>query len=94
MASHAALATVATLLMAGVIVAIGDAVAQPAPSEPVAAPPPAGSLSEELDRTDGVIPAPPAGDGEMPIEPPPTGSDMPVIPPPGTSGDRPGVQPE
>lgn len=53
-----------------------------------------GSLSDKLDRSDGVIHPPPGIDPEMSKSPPPTGSTMPVIPPPGTPGGEPGVEPK
>jgi hypothetical protein len=60
--------------------------------------PGAGSLSEQLDRSKGVI-APPASTANTDpgiVKPTPdTGaSAMPVIPPPGTPGGNPNVQPK
>jgi hypothetical protein len=53
-----------------------------------------GSLSDELNRTGGVIRPPPTGDrGAMP--PPSVGEErMPVIPPPGSPGGNERVQPK
>jgi hypothetical protein len=52
------------------------------------------TLSDKLEKSEGVIKPPPMpGSGEMVIRPPQTGSPMPVIPPPGTSPTDP-VQPK
>ena len=51
------------------------------------------TLSEKLDRTEGVI-CPPLGvDPEIAL-PPPGGGKMPVIPPPGSPGGDPTVRPK
>jgi hypothetical protein len=53
------------------------------------APPPASadSLSEKLNKTDGVITPPPTGDAmQTPAPPRSDGATMPVIPPPGSPG--------
>lgn len=53
-----------------------------------------GTLSQKLDKSEGVI-KPPAGvDPEIRVQPPPTGGTMPVIPPPGEPGGNPDVQPK
>jgi hypothetical protein len=54
---------------------------------------PSESLSERLDRTDGVVPPPPTGDSGTVIRPPDVGT-MPVIPPPSPPGDAPQVPPK
>jgi hypothetical protein len=58
-------------------------------------PPPAGgNLSNELNRSGGVITPPADVDPEMKQTPPPSGSTMPVIPPPGTPGGNPAIKPK
>jgi hypothetical protein len=53
-----------------------------------------GSLSEELDRSGGIIQPPPTGDRGV-VQPPNQGaSRTPVIPPPGTPGGNPQIQPK
>ena len=68
------------------------------PDEPPAAAPDTGApLSEELERSEGVIvPADPGVDPGMARAPPDTGgaATMPVIPPPGTPGGNPNVRPK
>jgi len=68
------------------------------PAEPPAAAPDMGApLSEELERSEGVIvPADPGVDRDMVQPPPDTGgaATMPVIPPPGTPGGDPNVRPK
>jgi hypothetical protein len=54
---------------------------------------PSESLSERLDRTDGVLPPPPSGDSETVIRPPNVGT-MPVIPPPSPPGGSPQLAPK
>jgi hypothetical protein len=51
-----------------------------------------GTLSDKLEKSDGVIKPPPTGSG-MVIKPPQTGT-MPVIPPPGSPGGNPRVEPK
>lgn len=52
-------------------------------------PPPAGNLSERLDRSKGVIQPPPSVDPGMQVSPPNPDARMPVIPPPGSrNGDQ------
>ena len=68
--------------------------AQPAPSLPSTGE----TLSERLDRSDGVIRPPPVGTVDPEIRVPPNnpnaGSNMPVIRPPGSPGGDPSVQPK
>ncbi len=53
-----------------------------------------GTLSQKLDKSEGVI-KPPAGvDPEIRVQPPETGGVMPVIPPPGEPGGNPQIQPK
>ena len=53
------------------------------------------SLSEHLDRNQGVITPPPTGDAEIYTKAPnPNPGTTPVIPPPGTPGGNQSVQPE
>lgn len=64
-----------------------------------AQPPGAGSLSDQLNRSKGVITPPAAVSNADPgiVKPPPdtgTTTTMPVIPPPGTPGGDPNVQPK
>ena len=62
-----------------------------------AAPDTGAPLSEELERSEGVIvPADPGVDRDMAQPPPDTGgaATMPVIPPPGTPGGNPNVRPK
>jgi hypothetical protein len=69
----------------------------PAPSTPDAASDSGAPLSEELERSEGVIaPANPGVDPGMVKQPPDTGATatMPVIPPPGTPGGNPNVRPQ
>lgn len=70
----------------------------PAPVSPPAVNPdqrPGESLSDQLDRTGGVIRPPENTAPNMPvITPPPGTSQMPVIPPPGTPQNQPNVRPE
>jgi len=55
---------------------------------------PRDSLSDRLDRSDGVI-RPPAGvDPQMQVPPPDQGSRTPVIPPPGTPGGDRSIEPK
>ena len=58
--------------------------------------PGAGSLSEELSRSEGVIAPPEPGIDPGIVQPAPDtgGPTMPVIPPPGTSGGDPKVRPQ
>jgi hypothetical protein len=63
-----------------------------APEEPKATGPTGETLSEKLNRTEGVIKPPPIGDGEA-VLPPPRMPNMPVITPPGTLPSDP-VQPK
>ena len=66
------------------------------PDEPPSAAPDT-PLSEELERSEGVIvPADPGVDRDMVQPPPDTGgaATMPVIPPPGTPGGNPNVRPK
>ena len=51
-----------------------------------------GTLSDRLERSEGVIKPPPTGDNEA-VVPPPRNPSMPVITPPGTSPTDP-VQPK
>jgi hypothetical protein len=54
-----------------------------------------GTLSEQLQRSGGVIQPPPARDPGMTIDPPNEGAaQTPVIPPPGTPGGAPGPTPK
>jgi hypothetical protein len=56
--------------------------------------PPSGSLSNELNRSGGVLQPPPTGDQGV-VAPPKAGpQSTPVIPPPGTPGGNQGVQPK
>ena len=67
------------------------------PAEPRAAPDTGAPLSEELERSEGVIvPAYPGVDRDMAQPPPDTGgaATMPVIPPPGTPGGDPNIRPK
>lgn len=82
-------------------VGIGAAAAQnapaadgtPAPQQPGATAP-QGSLSHELNRSNGVIQPPPTGDRGV-VKPPNRGaSRTPVIPPPGTPGGNPRIEPK
>ena len=64
-----------------------------------AQPPGAGSLSDQLNRSKGVITPPAAVSNADPgiVKPPPdtgTTTTMPMIPPPGTPGGDPNVQPK
>ena len=52
------------------------------------------TLTERLDRSDGVIRPPNVGDSEIRVPPKETGGTMPVIPPPGSPGGDPSVQPK
>ena len=54
--------------------------------------PPPGTLSDKLDRGEGVI-KPPEVDPDIAKQPPRTGN-MPVLPPPGEPGGRQDVQPK
>jgi hypothetical protein len=63
----------------------GRAVAQ-APADPAPEAPRGGTLSDRLDRSDGVIRPEQNLDPEMRIKPPHIPSPMPVIPPPGPPG--------
>ena len=66
------------------------------PEEPPTAAPDT-PLSEELERSEGVIvPVDPGVDPDMVQPPPDTGgaATMPVIPPPGTPGGNPNVRPK
>ena len=51
------------------------------------------TLSEKLERTEGVICPPPGVDPEIAV-PPPGGGITPVIPPPGSPGGDPTVRPK
>jgi hypothetical protein len=51
------------------------------------------TLSDRLDRTDGVI-RPRNVDPEMHVPPPASGDPMPVVPPPGSPGGNPSVKPK
>jgi len=51
------------------------------------------TLSEKLERTDGVVCPPPGIDPEIAV-PPPGGGRTPVIPPPGSPGGDPTVRPK
>jgi hypothetical protein len=71
----------------------------PAPPEVQGEPPAsdgAGSLSEQLERSEGVITPPASGTDPGIVQPTPdTGeSKMPVIPPPGTPGGDPNIRPQ
>ena len=57
-------------------------------------PPASGTLSNDLNRSGGVITPPTGIDPEIKQTPPPSGSTMPVIPPPGTPGGNPAVKPK
>ena len=61
---------------------------------PAEAPKQSGSLSQQLDRSGGVIRPPVAVDPKMEKPAPETASQMPVIPPPGSPGGNPNVQPK
>ena len=52
------------------------------------------SLSDRLDRTDGVIRPPRDVDPQIQVPPPEHGSRTPVIPPPGTPGGDPTIEPK
>ena len=52
------------------------------------------SLSDRLDRTDGVIRPPGGVDPQIQVPPPEHGSRTPVIPPPGTPGGDPTIEPK
>jgi hypothetical protein len=52
------------------------------------------SLSDRLERTDGVIRPPGGVDPQIQVPPPDEGSRTPVIPPPGTPGGDPNVKPK
>ena len=52
------------------------------------------TLSERLDRSDGVIRPPSVGDSEIRVPPKENTGTMPVIPPPGTPGGSQSVQPK
>ena len=58
------------------------------------APKSGGSLSERLERSDGVIKPQHNLDPEMRLKPPPIDHSMPVIPPPGSPGSDSNVQPK
>jgi hypothetical protein len=64
---------------------------QPPPPRPTTTP---GSLSQELNRSGGVIQPPPSADRNVMTPPNQGTSRMPVIPPPGTPGGNPRVQPK
>lgn len=64
----------------------------PKPGQPI---PPGLSLSEKLDRTDGVLVPPPVGTPLKQVEPPvPHPNTTPVIPPPGTPANPSPVEPK
>ena len=52
------------------------------------------SLSDRLERTDGVIRPPGGIDPQMQVPPPEQGSRTPVIPPPGTPGGDRSIEPK
>jgi hypothetical protein len=52
------------------------------------------TLSERLDRSDGVIRPPSRVDPQMHVTPPATGDKMPIVPAPGSPGGNPNVQPK
>jgi hypothetical protein len=52
------------------------------------------SLSDRLEKSDGVIKPKQNLDPEMRRQPPPVDAPMPVIPPPGAPGGDPNVQPK
>jgi hypothetical protein len=62
-------------------------------SAPQSSGPPNQTLSEKLERTDGVVCPPPGIDPEIAV-PPPGGGRTPVIPPPGSPGGDPTVRPK
>jgi hypothetical protein len=62
-------------------------------SAPQSSGPPNQTLSEKLERTDGVVCPPPGIDPEIAV-PPPGGGQTPVIPPPGSPGGDPTVRPK
>jgi hypothetical protein len=65
-----------------------------APQEPVTTGSTGGTLSEKLNKSEGVITPPPMpGGNEMVVKPKVNPNSMPVIPPPGTSPTDP-VQPK
>ena len=53
-----------------------------------------GTLSERLDRSNGVIRPPAHVDPEIHVTPPAVGNKMPMVPPPGTPGADPTVKPK
>lgn len=64
------------------------------PQQGTSAAPPAGSLSDELARSGGVVRPPATGDQGV-VQPPKAGSQStPVIPPPGTPGGNQEIQPK
>jgi hypothetical protein len=63
-----------------------------APSEPGATGSTGGTLSDKLEKSEGVIKPPPMS-GDMVVKPPATPNTMPVIPPPGSSPSDP-IQPK
>ena len=69
---------------------------QPIPPQPPGATPvnPGDTLSEKLDKGDGVLTPPPVGDPDIVMPPPDTNAKIKVIPPPGEPGGDPRVQPK
>lgn len=55
---------------------------------------PGETLTEKLDRNEGVIKPPPVGDPDIVMPPPDTNAKIKVIPPPGEPGGDPNVQPK
>ena len=53
-----------------------------------------GTLSQKLNKSEGVIQPPSGVDPAIRVTPPPAGGTMPVIPPPGEPGGNPNVQPK
>lgn len=69
---------------------------QPVPPQPPGIAPanPGETLSEKLDRGDGVLKPPPVGSPEIVVPPPDNNAKIKIIPPPGEPGGNPNVQPK
>ena len=73
----------------------GAAAAEEQKSEPVPGINPHESLSDQLDKGDGVIDPPPVGNSEIQAPAPdPDPGTTPVIPPPGTPGGDQSIEPK
>jgi hypothetical protein len=85
----------AALLMGAALPAAAAVDTQPPQTVPEKAGPPAQSLSEQLDRSHGIIHPPADLDAGMAQPPPVTGRGiMPIVPPPGTPGGNPKIEPK